>query len=59
MRDDAGAVSAWVWWGVGAGISLLCVVAAVFLAGMHAALLLGWAVGMVIAAALMLFRGGG
>ncbi len=46
----------WVWWAVGAGISFVAVAVAVFALNMHGALLLGWAIGMIIAAVLMLFK---
>ena len=45
----------WVRWIVGATVSLIAVVFAVFWLGMNSALLLGWAIGMILAAALNLF----
>ena len=41
---------------MGAGISFVAVAVAVFALNMHGALLLGWAIGMIIAAVLMLFK---
>lgn len=55
MRDDR-MTQMWIWWGVGAVISFVAVAAAVFLAGLNPALLFGWAVGMIIAALLLIFK---
>lgn len=55
MHGDR-ATQMWVWWGVGAVISFIAVAAAVFLVGMNPALLFGWAIGMIIAALLLIFR---
>jgi hypothetical protein len=52
------ASKAWLWWAVGAVVSLIVVAAAVFIAGMHPALLLGWGIGMAIAAMMLAFRRG-
>ena len=54
MGDDPFVV--WVWWAAGASASLVAAGAAVFLWGMHPALLLGWAVAMIVAAVLVIFR---
>ncbi len=45
----------WVRWIVGATVSLIAVVFAVFWLQMNSALLLGWALGMILAATLNLF----
>jgi len=55
MRNDRMTLI-WVWWAVGAVISFVAVAGAVFMAGMNPALLFGWAVGMIIAALLLIFR---
>jgi hypothetical protein len=54
LGDDPFVV--WVWWAAGASASLVAAGAAVFLWGMHPALLLGWAVAMIVAAVLVIFR---
>ena len=46
----------WIAWGIWSGITLVMVLLAVLVAGFDAALLLGWAVGIIIAAMLMVFR---
>jgi hypothetical protein len=46
----------WIAWGMWSGISLVMVLLAVLVAGMDTGLLLGWALGVIIAAMLMLFR---
>jgi len=56
MAYDGGATRLWVWWGIGAVLSLVAVAAAVFAANMNPALLFGWAIGMAIAAMLLAFR---
>lgn len=53
---DGDVTMRWVWWAVAAVISFVAVVAAVFVAHMHGALLLGWAIGMIVAATIMLFK---
>ncbi len=55
MRSDR-MTQMWVWWAVGAVISFVAVGAAVFMAGMNPALLFGWAIGMIIAALLLIFK---
>ena len=45
----------WVLWGVWAGLSLLAVLLAVLVGGFDPALLLGWAVGIIVAAMLIVF----
>lgn len=47
----------WLRWAAGAAVSLLAVMAAVFLAGLSEALFVGWAIGMTLAATLILFQG--
>jgi hypothetical protein len=46
----------WVLWAIGSTLSLFVVGAMVFYAGQHGAWLLGWAIGMVISALLIIFR---
>jgi hypothetical protein len=46
----------WIWWSVGALITFILVGAAVFVWDQHPALLLGWAIGMILGAVLMLFH---
>jgi hypothetical protein len=46
----------WRGWLIGAGLTLLAVCGLVFWGGYHGGLLLGWAVGMVLSATLILFR---
>lgn len=46
----------WIAWGIWSGISLVIVLLAVLVAGFDTGLLLGWAVGIIIAAMLMVFR---
>jgi|HubBroStandDraft_3_1064219.scaffolds.fasta_scaffold2494192_1 hypothetical protein len=48
--------SKWVAWAIWSGISLVMALLAVLVAGMDSGLLLGWAVGIIIAAMLMVFR---
>jgi hypothetical protein len=48
--------SKWVAWGIWSGISLVMALLAVLVAGLDSGLLLGWAVGIIIAAMLMVFR---
>jgi hypothetical protein len=48
--------SKWIAWAVWSGLSLILVLLAVFGAGFDTGLLLGWAVGTIIAAMLMVFR---
>lgn len=49
-----GASLPWLWWSVGAIITLVLVGAAVFVFDQHPVLLLGSAVGMIIGAVVML-----
>ena len=58
MRHHGGATMMWVWWAVGAVISFIVVVAGVSYANLHPALFVGWGVGMVFAALLMVFKRG-
>jgi hypothetical protein len=46
----------WIAWGIWSGISLVMMLLAVVVAGLDTGLLLGWAVGIIIAAMLMVFR---
>jgi hypothetical protein len=46
----------WVAWGVWSGLSLVAVLLAIFVGGFDPGLLLGWVVGIIIAAVLMVFR---
>lgn len=48
--------SKWTAWAVWSAISLLAVLFIVFVGGFDAGLLLGWAVGIIIAAMLVVFR---
>jgi hypothetical protein len=45
----------WLAWALWSGISLVMAVFAVFVAGADTGLLLGWAVGVIVAAMLMVF----
>jgi hypothetical protein len=45
----------WLAWGIWSGISLLMVSLGVFVAGFDTGLLLGWLVGIIVAAMLMVF----
>jgi hypothetical protein len=45
----------WTAWAIWSAISLVIVLFAVLVAGFDAALLLGWAVGIIVAAMLMVF----
>ena len=47
--------SRWAAWAIWSGISLLLVLFAVLVAGFDTGLLLGWAVGIIVAAMLMVF----
>lgn len=46
----------WIAWAIWSGISLVMVLLAVVVAGLDTGLLLGWGVGIIIAAMLMVFR---
>ena len=46
----------WILWAIWSGISLLAALFVVFVGGFDTGLLLGWAVGIIIAAMLMVFR---
>jgi hypothetical protein len=48
--------SKWFAWAIWAGLSLLAVLIAVLVFGFDSALLLGWVVGIIITAMLMVFR---
>jgi hypothetical protein len=48
--------SKWVAWAIWSSISLLAVLFVVFAGGFDTGLLLGWAVGIIIAAMLVVFR---
>jgi hypothetical protein len=48
--------SKWTAWAVWSAISLFAVLFIVFVGGFDAGLLLGWAVGIIIAAMLVVFR---
>ena len=48
--------SKWIAWAIWSGVSLVLALLAVFVAGLDTGLLLGWAVGIIIAAMLMVFR---
>jgi len=48
--------SKWFAWGIWAGISLVAVLIAVLVFGFDSGLLLGWVVGIIITAMLMVFR---
>jgi hypothetical protein len=48
--------SKWVAWAVWSSVSLLAVLFVVFVGGFDTGLLLGWAVGIIIAAMLVVFR---
>ena len=48
--------SKWIAWAIWSGISLVLALFAVLVAGLDTGLLLGWAVGIIIAAMLMVFR---
>jgi hypothetical protein len=54
--DEDAPEAKWIAWGMWSGISLVMVLLAVLVAGMDTGLLLGWALGVIIAAMLMLFR---
>lgn len=56
MRSQADAARLWLWWVIGSTISLFIVGSMVFIANQHGAWLLGWAVGMIFSAVLILFR---
>jgi hypothetical protein len=47
--------SKWLAWAIWSGISLVMVLFAVLVAGFDSGLLLGWAVGIIVAAMLMVF----
>jgi hypothetical protein len=48
--------SKWLIWGIWAGLSLVAVLIAVLVFGFNSGLLLGWVVGIIITAMLMVFR---
>jgi 4-hydroxybenzoate polyprenyltransferase len=48
--------SKWIAWALWSGVSLAAVLFIVFAGGFNPGLLLGWAVGIIIAAMLMVFR---
>ncbi len=48
--------SKWTAWAIWSSISLVAVLLIVFVGGFDAGLLLGWAVGIIIAAMLVVFR---
>ena len=54
--DAASPEAKWIAWGIWSGISLAVVLLAVVAAGFDTGLLLGWALGVIIAAMLMVFR---
>ncbi|MGE0419844.1 MAG: hypothetical protein AB7O80_23820 [Acetobacteraceae bacterium] len=54
LAQDATVI--WIRWTIVALLSLIVVLLAVFWAGLNSALLLGWALGMILAATLNLFR---
>jgi hypothetical protein len=56
MRDRVDTGRPWIRWATGATLTLIAALVAVFWGGFHSALLLGWAVGMILAATLILFR---
>lgn len=56
MRPAAAADSKWLIWALWSGISLVIVLLAVFVAGFDTSLLLGWVVGIIIPAMLLVFR---
>jgi hypothetical protein len=56
MTDRTDTFILWRNWLIGSAVALAAVAGLVFWGGYHGGLLLGWAVGMVIAAVLILFR---
>jgi hypothetical protein len=56
MQQTTEPATLWLRWMIGSALTLASAAAAVFWGGLNSALLLGWAVGMVFAAILILFR---